>query len=475
MFKVGYVDNTLATGPNTLAHHNLLDLIRRLMSGDGSHGAITQTGTGNGKLTNFRALSDAVAETWTLTATSGGPTAAFSVTGSVSGAQAAAAVGTAYSVPGLVAFKLLDGTVDFIVGDQFQVTVAANAESIPAKQAYFGTGDGTLTGFFAYEGGQSEVWTVQLITPAANGGTFSVTGSRSGAQANAVVGVPYDNGLVRFTINDGAADFIVDDVFTMIAGIWQVMRWDDGAGVAANNRELILKGSGHTGMEEIFIGFRTYHDVATDYYNMSVAGFIGYVPGNSFITQPGYRESGIPTHNQRIDYWLALNPARITAGLKVGTPVYQTFYAGFFLPYATPAQYPYPLFVGGMLNGIPATRYSNTVYNFPYRGYLGSSTQNLALRFVDGGWRVPFVFPFSTTSSYRVNDAHNDTAGVYSLEPLVLNDSSPNVYGQLEGVYSITGFNNVVENTTTIDGVDYVVIQDVYRTGFTDYIALELR
>jgi hypothetical protein len=458
--KIGYVDNTLATGPNTLAHHNMLDLIRRIMSGDGSHGAISQTGTGNGKLTNFRALSSAVAETWTITATSGGPTAAFSVVGSVSGAQAAATVGTAYSVPGKVAFKLIDGSVDFIVGDQFQVTVAANVDSVAAKQAFFGTGNGTMTGFFAYEGGQSEVWTVKLIAAAADGGTFSVTGSRSGPQGNATVGTPYDNGLIKFTINDGATDFVLDDIFTMIPGIWKVLRWDDGGGNPAAVRELIMQGSGHTGMEEIFIGFRSYHSVASDYYNLAVSGFIGYVPGNTFETQPGYVESGIPCHNLRIDYWLSANPARIAGGLKVGTPVYQSFYAGFFLPYATPSQYPYPLFVGGMFNSaMPAKRYSDTDYSF------------------DGSWRTTVVYPLSANNGSSTNGYSiiNDTNDVYSMEPLILEDSAPNIYGQLEGVFAITGFNNVVENTLTVDGVDYVVIQDVFRTGFNAYIALELR
>jgi hypothetical protein len=51
---------------------------------------------------------------------------------------------------------------------------------------------------------------------------------------------------------------------------------------------------------------------------------------------------------------------------------------------------------------------------------------------------------------------------------------SGNIYGALDGIYHITGFDNVVENTLVIDGKNYVVIQDVGRTSFGDYIALEL-
>lgn len=84
-----------------------------------------------------------------------------------------------------------------------------------ASQSYAGTGTGTMTGLATRASAVAEVWTVKLITAAANGGTFSVTCSLSGAKANATVGTPYDNGFIAFTINDGATDFVVGDTFTV--------------------------------------------------------------------------------------------------------------------------------------------------------------------------------------------------------------------------------------------------------------------
>ena len=52
--------------------------------------------------------------------------------------------------------------------------------------------------------------------------------------------------------------------------------------------------------------------------------------------------------------------------------------------------------------------------------------------------------------------------------------SGANQLGELDGVHQITGFDNAVENTLEIDGVTYVVIQDVARTGFNDYFAMRL-
>lgn len=234
-------------------------------------------------------------------------------------------------------------------------------------------------------------------------------------------------------------------------------------------RELILQGVGLSGTEAIFIGFRAYQDQGADYYNLSTAGFTGYVAGNTFVTQPGYIESGVPAHNNRIDYWLVVNAQRIAFGLKVGTPVYEHGYAGKFLPYATPGQYPYPMFVGGMLSGVPATRFSDTAHSM----YAKGNCANARMRFVDGAWHQPESWPWN--NDYLAGSTQlRDTGSNYKLLPVVLNDSGPNIYGELDGVYSISGFNNATENTLTIGGVDYVVLQDVARNGFTDYLALRL-
>lgn len=252
---------------------------------------------------------------------------------------------------------------------------------------------------------------------------------------------------------------------------WTTLRYlnpTDGS-----NRELILRGPGLSGDQQVFVGFRSYHNVAADYYNLSVAGFTGYVAGNSFETQPGYFESGVPAHNRRIDYWLAVNGQRIVMALKVGTPVYMHGYTGYFFPYATPGQYPYPLAVGGMLEGVAATRFSDPDISMPYRG----DCTNFAMRFVDGAWTQVKAFPWTGygdgANLLTGTVSLRDTGGCYRLLPVQLADAH-NLFGELDGVRAVSGFDNVTENTTTVGGVDYVVIEDSARTGFSDYIALEL-
>lgn len=245
------------------------------------------------------------------------------------------------------------------------------------------------------------------------------------------------------------------------SGFWEVMRYN----TAVDNRELILKGKGYTGTEEIYVGVRTYQNPSADYYNLCVATFTGYVPSNTFDTQPGVRLSGVPAHNQRIDYWLTVNPQRIACCMKVGTPVYEHFYIGKFFPYARPSQYPYPIVCAGMLNGAAATRFSETSHSMPYKG----NRANLGMRFNTGVYLQPETHPWN--NSYLAGTTQlRDTNDNYPLLPVILNDAN-GIYGELDGIRYVSGFNNVVENTC---GPDWVVMQDVSRTGFTDYIALKL-
>lgn len=252
---------------------------------------------------------------------------------------------------------------------------------------------------------------------------------------------------------------------------WQVLRYD----TAPANRELILKGVGWSGTEEIFVGFRTYQEATADYYNLLAATMTGYVPGNTFDTQPGIYVSGVPAHNNRIDYWLSLNPQRIALAMKVGTPVYETCYVGKCLPYARPSQYPYPIVCSGMLVGAATLRFSDTTANHSM-GFKGNS-QRLALRTNDQ-YRNTWCWPWGNNTVAGAGNVSNpnlrDTGDRYQHLAIELHDNANNIWGALDGIFYISGFNNAVENTLVIGGENYVVIQDSFRVGHTDYIAMRL-
>lgn len=291
----------------------------------------------------------------------------------------------------------------------------------------------------------------------------------------------YQTGFVDNSVKLASHAFL-DMLYTFAtANGWTAVR-DARTG---DNPELILQGPGNLDYQDVFIGFRCYQDADLDYYNMEVAGFNGYVAEATFGNQPmpltassARFTTSVPLHNLQVDYWVCVNDLRITFVAKVGAPVYEPVYAGLYLPYAAPGQNTYPLFVGGMTWGAPAIRYSEPiwsyagdtwVYDFPYRGGL----YNAHLRSGDNQWLVPEIWPwqntyFASTSVMRDSEDH------YPLFPAVMSHSTHGVFGELDGIFYIPGFNNAVENTLVIDSVTYLVVQAISQTGFNDYFAMRL-
>jgi len=78
------------------------------------------------------------------------------------------------------------------------------------------TGDGTVTGVSLGAVARMGTYTLECVAAAANGGTFKVVDPDGYAiDSQATVGAAYTSGHLNFTINDGAADFVVGDQFTI--------------------------------------------------------------------------------------------------------------------------------------------------------------------------------------------------------------------------------------------------------------------
>jgi hypothetical protein len=308
---------------------------------------------------------------------------------------------------------------------------------------------------------------------------------------------------------------------------WTTLRFD----TASAERELILRSTGTAGDEQITVGFKAYQNVAADTYNLLAATMTGYVANHPFETQPGIKTSGVPCHNQAVTYVLTANPRRIAGCFKIGSPIYAHLYVGKALPYARPGEYPSPLIVAGHFDGREAKRYSD-LHWFPYKGVRGSSDAgyndgHLSLRDQAGTWKKVQISPFgngayTTASSYALagDPLGNNAAStrclvpagtLYQPQPLELYEmrlgvydnalnsypTSGNLYGLLDGVSFVSGFNNASENVLQLEGsavVDqtgmtprqaveairalggraFMVLQDGARTGWRDHIALEL-
>lgn len=371
------------------------------------------------------------------------------------------------------------------------------ATGMALTPSFIGTGDGTIDA----KGGSAGV--AETITVTFTSATaFNVSGSISGSLGSGVVGTPFTSTKANFTITAGGTAFVATDAFTFaVTPPWTSLRSTSGT-------EMIWQAPGNGGLDEIIVGAKVFSDVGGDYYNWRLGGFTAFDSLLPFTQQSGYvggASQSAPSPvlnlwNSSIPYWIVANGRRVIVIAKVSS-VYTACYLGLLSSYMSPGAFPYPLVVGGSMTwdnasigfepavGSPNWRWSyagTEMANFPKPKSVSLSTlpgSPLRLRLPTGVWQgfsgngfeqiFGKVTPYSNTN-VSTYDVRTNLDGGYSLFPVVLWDVTPNQYGELDGVFEVTGFQQSSENTVTIGGIKHLVVQDVFRTAKSSYFAVKL-
>lgn len=283
---------------------------------------------------------------------------------------------------------------------------------------------------------------------------------------------------------DKLKTFVTGAAITTEGNQWTVLR--------TSSTELILKGLGNSRDKEIYCGIRAFLD-GVDSYQWEMRGMTGYDSGVTGLSgQPGASPAVyMHFHGASMTYWFFANGQRIIVVTKVST-VYQHGYLGFLLPYATPAQYPYPMVVGGSSDS-STRRWSATERN--HSAYWNAGNSGMYIYLPNGQWANfnnrtgtsvtvsspgasdRTIWPYWTGSRGVLNDLDTAPDGSYSLHPVIPNApsgaGSQNLFGELDGVMFVTGKSNASENTVTIGGDTYLVFQNIYRTAYEEYAAIK--
>ena len=362
--------------------------------------------------------------------------------------------------------------------------------------SFAGVGNGTISALGG-SAGVAETITVTFTSSTA----FNVSGSVSGALGSGTVGSAFTSTKANLTITAGSTAFAVADAFTFaVTPPWTSL-------LRVSGSQMIWQAPGNGGLDQILVGAMTFSNVGADYYNWQLGGFQGFSAGVAFINQSGYVGGAgqatpspvLNLWNSSTPYWFIANGRRVIVIAKVST-VYVCCYLGFINSYMSPGSFPYPLVVGGSmawdttLSNEPGTtdarwRWSYTgqeLQNFPKPKTNPLNYQNgspLRLRLPTGSWQgfsgsigdgvFGKVSPYCLYD-YSYMDIRPNLDGGYTLFPVVLWDNTPNQYGELDGVFDVTGFGQSSENTITIAGIQHLVVQNVFRNGKPDYFAVRL-
>ena len=264
---------------------------------------------------------------------------------------------------------------------------------------------------------------------------------------------------------------------------WTLLKLDTTTTV--DEKHYYLKGPGLSGADNVHVNIKSYKSVTNDRYNWGICGAINFDTDLTFATQPSSSSQGnVSLWDTTTPYWLIANGRRFILIAKIST-TYHGCYCGLYLPYATSAEMPYPM---AILTSSYASdqRWSAGVYTVG--GFWDPVGGSSYLRHFDGVW---LAIQNYIARGDGVRDERHDTAvwpfhqdlsigynqdGSYGLLPAILhsNYSNGNVFGELEGVYRVSGISNASEDTMTVGADTYLVVQSVYRTNNRDYAALKL-
>lgn len=249
------------------------------------------------------------------------------------------------------------------------------------------------------------------------------------------------------------------------------------------------------GSDAIYFGLKVFTDGGAAVYGLVLQGYTGFQSGQAFDSQLGAISSNPPAlaaWNSTITYWLFLNTRRLIIVAKV-SGTYHIAYCGLILPYGTPAQWPYPLLIGGSTyrgdtdNSNKPYAYSVTsgkVSNFWNPINANSSLGTLAIR--DGGGSWVKLLNTETANSYankgtfpylyatRYANARKTIGGNDLLTPIMVCNNSPlGIYGELDGMRHVAGDGLTAEQTITVGSDTYIVFPNVSRTAADQWVAIK--
>lgn len=283
---------------------------------------------------------------------------------------------------------------------------------------------------------------------------------------------------------DKLLTFITTDTDLVAAG----QEWTVLSDVTTTSRLVYIRGPGLANNDEIFLNIERFYESSTGAYNWGFRGHTAYSSSLSRDDQPGTSENTYLclSNAAGIVYWFIANGRRIIIIAKIGT-VFVSAYVGFFLPYATPSEYPYPMCIGAstLTRTVLYTDGTSYVRAFWKPNNYTTGGAYFWIKLPSGVWTpvraaVPTgtyvaIFPYCHASH---TNAEPIGTGEYTPLEMILWTSiavlGKGVFGSLQGAFHVPGTGLNSEDTLDIGGVDYLAVQNGSESGQADYAVIAL-
>ena len=235
------------------------------------------------------------------------------------------------------------------------------------------------------------------------GNPVAVTGGTGGDDATFDMTFSTQNWAINRNVASSTS--VIDNPDVAGAGGTQVLE-----------REVQLQGPGNAGTDEIYVGILEVRDTDALVFNWQLFGFTGFNGAFDLVDQPGFSydepneiASFVPLTNASIECWFHVTPRALSGVLRIGS-TYSSFYIGFLNPFATPTEYPYPLYIAGSSTrwnenfGSSGLTQSGLADPGAWTSTAGNTRGPGGLRFFDGSWQNVTNWEFSGSNRFERSD-----------------------------------------------------------------------
>lgn len=297
----------------------------------------------------------------------------------------------------------------------------------------------------------------------------------------------------------GTADG-ADELWTILLDFAQDNGWtilDQGSSQpsASESLEAVqLRGEDASGQGSILVHMIYRKNTTTDVFAFELEGSAGYLPGSDvtqfgFNPQNSYRDVGttsavivrVPLHRNPIEYWLVASPRRFMGAFRHNDR-WGAMHCGLILPYGTPAQWPYPLWIAG--NNITTNDYKTIVNGCPW----GASAVISGMLYCPSGRWIstpitsgptggrgfgmlmwPYQMPFANVKSpYYKPLVDKNGVEMYALMSQIFycaNANEQGTFGEPQGLCAVTAWGASGGDILTVGGQNWLLLQREMSTA----------
>lgn len=239
----------------------------------------------------------------------------------------------------------------------------------------------------------------------------------------------------------------------------------------SNEKEIAISSTGITNDDFILLSFRTQTLAASDAFNIKCRASSVWVPGTFDNLTGASPINVLYAWDAEIEYYFIVNADRIMIAFLV-SGVVQYYYGGNMQTYTSRGHWPSPICCFAVGTDVNA-RWSSTGDNFSGWQFIRGSNPCMIQDF-DNTWTKPnYMWP--SMDSALIGTLRPYDSGDVPLLQLMVKINKYGVVGELPGAFAIGGFSLANwQELTHSSGRKFLVVQNVYRTTTTDYLAMEL-